>query len=73
MVGPVSDEERSSFARKLKIALAAVVGLSGALVAIQADAAPGGVVVAAAGGLLVGAVLAWFILPDGSEPGWDRR
>lgn len=72
MVGPVSREERTSFARKLKVALTGIVGLSGALVAVQADAPLRVVLAAGVGGLVVGAALAWFVLPDGDDPGWDR-
>lgn len=74
MVGPVSSEERSSFAWKLKVGLTLVVGLSTALIAVHGEASPTFVMAAGAVGLVVGAVLVWFlfritrgILPDRAD------
>lgn len=71
MVDPVSHEERAAFARKLKVAVVALVGVSSALVAVQADAALGGVALALVAGLVVGVPVAWFVVPTPSTP--DQR
>jgi hypothetical protein len=64
MVEPVSDEERSSFVRKLKIGFVFLVGLSGGLITLQTDAGAIGFLTATAMGLVVGVVLVWIAFPD---------
>jgi membrane associated rhomboid family serine protease len=63
MVGPVSDEERDSFARRAKLAFVLLVGLSGGLITLQADVGLVGFTAATGAGLLVGAVLVWIAFP----------
>ena len=86
MVDPISSAERSSFARRVKVAFVLVVGVSAGMIALRGDASPvvlGGAVVV---GLLVGAVLVRFVFPgtgevtstrseaepSGDGPDWDR-
>lgn len=73
MVGPISSEERSAFALKVKLALTAVVGASAALIAIQADATPQVVAAALVGGLVAGGVLVWIVFPGSGEVRSRRR
>jgi hypothetical protein len=63
MVQPVDPGERASFTRKLKLSLAAVVGLSGGLIALQGDAPLPVVAATVAGGVAIGTALVWFVFP----------
>ncbi|MFB6307877.1 MAG: hypothetical protein ABEH35_00970 [Haloarculaceae archaeon] len=66
MVGPsISDEDRASFLLKLRVGFAAMVGFSMAAVSAYSDAGLPVVAVAAVGGTAVGALLAWWTIPDG--------
>lgn len=69
MVGPISESERSEFARKLKAVLVAVVGLSAGLVALGNGASLVGVAVAAAAGFVVGLVLVRIVFPGSGGVG----
>lgn len=67
MVGPsVTDSDRERFLRRLRIGFALFVGGSMALVTLYGDAGPASVAVALVAGTLVGALLAYYVLPDGS-------
>lgn len=69
MVGPVPEAERLSFARRAKLALATVVGLSAGLIAVQGDASLPAVAAATGAGLGVGLVLVWVVFPgSGGTP-----
>lgn len=67
MVGPVSTEERSSFALKVKLALTATIGASAGLIATAGDASLPLVAGATLVGLAVGAALVWFVFPGSGE------
>lgn len=67
MVGPISTEERSAAALKLKLVLTGIVAASGGLIAIQGDASLPFVALAVAGGAVVGAALVWFVFPGTGE------
>ncbi|MFC7133728.1 MULTISPECIES: hypothetical protein [Salinibaculum] len=67
MVGGVSEEERSSFARRAKIGFVLLVGLSGGLITLQADAGAFWFLVATGIGMAVGVVLVWITFPDRQE------
>ncbi|MDQ2054271.1 MULTISPECIES: hypothetical protein [Halobellus] len=75
MVGPsMTDEERDLASQRLKIGFIALVAFSGALIAIQAG---GSLTLVAAGfvsGLVLGAVLLWFLIRWWAEflPAPDR-
>lgn len=71
MVEPISDEERAAFYRKVKLGIAALVGLSAGLTTLQIDATTLQTGAAIAAGLVVGWALAWFVVP--SEPISDRQ
>ena len=79
MVGPISTEERSAAALKLKLALTAVVAASAGLIAIQGEASLAFVGLAVVLGGVVGAALIWFVFPGSGEttrrtgPGRGRR
>lgn len=63
MVGPVSEEDRDSFAARVKAGIVVVVGLSTGLMAVQGDAPLPLVVGAVAVGLVVGAALVRIVFP----------
>jgi len=73
MVGPVSQSERDSFNRKLKIAITLLVGVSAGLVSFQADATVGMRAGLTVLGLAVGGVLAWYVVPSGPAPARRKR
>lgn len=73
MVGPsVSDADRASFARKLKIGFALLVGLSMALVTVYGDAPLTVALAALIAGTAAGGALAWWIIPDMEGPASGR-
>jgi len=72
MVGPVSKSERASFVRKVKVGVALLVAVSSGLVALQVGATAVQVAGASVGGLVVGAVIARYIVPETPGPA-DRR
>jgi hypothetical protein len=67
MVGPISDEERSAFAWKLKLGFVLLVAASAGLITLQADAGLVGFLAASAAGGLVGVLLVWIAFPDRKE------
>lgn len=67
MVDPVSSEERSRFARRLKIGFVLLVGLSAGLITLQGDVGLVGFAVATVGGSVVGALLVWLAFPNREE------
>ncbi|KAB7513773.1 hypothetical protein DM867_08150 [Halosegnis rubeus] len=71
MVGPISSEERDSFAFRVKAGLTAIVALSAGLIAVQAEASPVAAVVATLAGAAVGAPLIWLAIPGSG--GRQRR
>ncbi|MFC7141956.1 hypothetical protein ACFQMA_19225 [Halosimplex aquaticum] len=73
MVGPISDDERSSFNRRVTIGVTLLVGLSAGLVALQVDPTPLQAVGAVALGLVVGYPLARFVVPTGPAPATRQR
>jgi len=73
MVGPVSQGERDAFNRKLQVGVAVLVAGSMALVALGAGATVVQTAIAAVAGLVVGGVVAWYIVPTGPAPAERRR
>jgi hypothetical protein len=73
MVGPVSQSERDAFNRKLQVGVAVLVAGSMALVALGAGATLGQTAVAAVAGVVVGGVVAWYIVPKGPSPAEKHR
>jgi hypothetical protein len=71
VVGPIPDAERGSFLRRVKAGFALLVGLSGGLMALQAEAGAVTVGVATLAGVGLGAALVWLAFPSRSEP--DNR
>lgn len=63
MVGPISEEERDSFAARVKATVVVIVGLSTGLMAVHGDAPLPFVVGAVAVGLAVGAALVRVVFP----------
>lgn len=62
MVGPsFSDDDRVLASRLLKVGLVILVGISGALVAVQSGADAPVVAASFAGGVVAGAALTWFV------------
>lgn len=73
MVEPVSNEERSAFALKVKLALSGLVGVSAGLIALQAGASLPVVGAAMLGGLVIGAALIWFVFRGVGSVGPSRQ
>ncbi|WP_276261311.1 hypothetical protein [Haloglomus litoreum] len=75
MVGPVSDEERSDAAFKIKVAIVAFVGLSAGLITLQGDGPLWMSGLAVLAGVLTGLLLVYIVFPgDGSvRSSRDRR
>lgn len=73
MVDPISEEERAAFLRRVKIGVTLLVGGSAGLVSLQVDPTPVQAIGAVAVGLVVGYVLAWFIVPSGPAPATQQR
>ncbi|RNJ26174.1 hypothetical protein [Halosegnis longus] len=63
MVGPISSEERDSFAFRVKAGLTAIVALSAGLIAVQAEASPLAILVVTLAGGVIGAPLIWLAIP----------
>lgn len=72
MVGPISAAERSAFTRKIQVAVVLLVAVSTTLVAVQVDATGPQVAGALVVGLVVGALVAWYVVPDNPVPA-DRQ
>jgi hypothetical protein len=72
MVDPVSAEERAAFTRKLQVAVTLLVGGSMGLATLGAGGALPQAGAATVAGLVVGVVVAWYIVPDDPMP-TDRR
>jgi hypothetical protein len=66
MVGPISDEERSSFAFRVKVGITVLIGVSAGLITLQGDPSLPMIVGAVGGGLVVGGLLVWYLFPDGT-------
>jgi len=63
MVGPsLTPSERDVASRRLKAGFVALVGISGALIAIQAGGSPLIITAGFVVGLALGVVLLWFLL-----------
>ncbi|ESP89066.1 hypothetical protein [Candidatus Halobonum tyrrellensis] len=63
MVGPsLTDDERDSANRRLQVGFVLLVGASGGLVALGADATPVQLAAGVAAGLVLGVGLLWFVL-----------
>jgi hypothetical protein len=75
VVGPVSNEERSEAAFRIKIGIVLFVGLSSGLITLQGDVPPWQTGVAVLVGLLTGLLLVYIVFPgDGSvASSRDRR
>ncbi|MFC7227292.1 hypothetical protein ACFQML_07745 [Salinirubellus salinus] len=67
MVGPMSSEERSEGALKIKLAGTLIVGASMGLITLQGDVPLWVTGVAVLAGLVVGAALVWFVFPGTGE------
>jgi hypothetical protein len=67
MVGPISDEERSAFAWKLKLGFVVLVALSAGLITLQADAGLAGFLAASGAGAVLGVLLVRIAFPS-----WER-
>lgn len=61
MVGPISEAERESGNRKIKLALLAIVTVSPPLIALQFDPSPIQLLAALGGGLGLGLVVVWYL------------
>jgi hypothetical protein len=67
MVGPMSSEERSAGALKIKIGATLIVGLSMGFMTLQGDVPLWMTGAAVLVGLLVGAALVWYVFPGTGE------
>jgi hypothetical protein len=72
MVGPsMTDEERQNANSRLKVGFVLLVGVSGGLVALQAQGTVVQLAFGFVGGLLVGTLLLWFLVRWAKEFGAD--
>jgi hypothetical protein len=72
MVGPIPEEERSAFNRKVVYGTTLLVGLSGGLITLQIETTAAQTVGAVVLGMLVGYPLAKYVVPTGPAPA-DRQ
>jgi len=72
MVGPISQGERDAFNRRLQTGVAALVAVSTGMVALGAGATLPQAGVALLAGVVVGGLIAWYIVPTGPAPA-ERR
>ncbi|WP_135363073.1 hypothetical protein [Halosimplex halophilum] len=72
MVGPIPEEERSAFNRKVVYGTTLLVGLSGGLITLQIETTAVQTAGAVVLGMLVGYPLAKFVVPTGPAPA-DRQ
>ncbi|WP_123539170.1 hypothetical protein [Halosimplex salinum] len=72
MVDPISAAERSTFNRRLKAGVTGLVGASAGLIALQIDATLPQTAGAVALGLVIGYLMARFVVPSGPSPA-DRQ
>ncbi|WP_251330540.1 hypothetical protein [Haloplanus pelagicus] len=74
MVGPsITDDERQVASRRLKLGFVSLVGVSGGLTALAADATPIQSLLAVTVGLLVGWALLRYLASVGNEWKASRR
>jgi membrane associated rhomboid family serine protease len=73
MADPISREDRERTMTRLKAGTVLLVGVSGGLITSQGEASWAVVAAAVVAGLVVGAVLVWFLFPDLEDvsPGTD--
>ncbi|WP_248895543.1 hypothetical protein [Haloplanus halobius] len=69
----LTEEKRRAASRRLRIVFVALVGLSGGFVALATGATPETALAAVGGGLLVGAVLLFYLVRVGREWRGTRR
>jgi hypothetical protein len=67
MVGPMSSEERSEGALKIKIGATLIVGFSMGLITLQGDVPLWLTGLVTLAGFAVGAALVWFVFPGTGE------
>ena len=67
MVGPMSSEERSEGALKIKLGATLIVGLSMGLITLQGDVPLWVTGLVTLLGLVAGAALVWFVFPGTGE------
>jgi hypothetical protein len=67
MVGPMSTEERSQGALKIKLAATFIVGVSMGLITLQGDVSLWVTGLVTLLGFAVGASLVWFVFPGTGE------
>lgn len=72
MVGPIPEEERSAFNRRVVYGTTLLVGLSAGLITLQIETTAVQTAGAIALGLLVGYPLAQYVVPTGPAPA-DRQ
>lgn len=65
MVGPVSQEERLTASRRIKLGFIVLVGLSAGLITLQGEPSLLTFALAVCAGLVVGTVVVWLAFPRG--------
>jgi membrane associated rhomboid family serine protease len=75
MVDPISNEDRERTMVRMKVGSVLLVGASAGLITLQGDASIEVALAAIVGGLILGALLVWYLFPDATElaPGSDRE
>lgn len=72
MVGPMSDEERSSLTLRLKVGFVLLIGFSAGLITLVGDPTLLEVALVTLVGFGVGGVLVWVVFPGTGEVRRDR-
>jgi len=73
VVDPISDAERSTFNRRVRIGTTLLVGVSAGLVSLQVDPTLPQAAGAVAAGLVVGYLLGRYVVPSGPAPATRQR
>jgi len=73
MVGPISDAERLTFNRRVKLGVTLIVGLSAGLITLQVETTAVQTAGSVAFGLVVGFLLAKYVVPSGPAPATKQR
>lgn len=73
MVGPISDAERLSFNRRVELGVTLLVGLSAGLITLQIETTAVQTAGSVAFGLVLGFLLARYVVPSGPAPATKQR
>lgn len=73
MVGPMSDDDRNSLARRLKVGFVVLIGASAGLITSQGEATALEALLITVVGLAFGALVVWVVFPETGGTGRSGR